>query len=119
LLQITRAEQAFHELLADRELSPDAVTLNSLLSVYTEALDKEGAYRVLAKFSDYGFTPDQRTYRHLARMHLRAKDLPSCLALKKDIESKQLYLDKESYGLLVESMTRRNMVTFLYSFFDS
>lgn len=107
---ITRAEQLFHEMHADGRVCPDIVTLNTLLSVYGEALDKEGAYRVLDKFSKYGYSADSRTYRHLIRMHVRAKDVKGSLALKEEMENKGLSMDKESYGLLVESLTRRNNV---------
>jgi len=65
---------------------------------------------VINRFQKFGFPTDNRTYRHLIRMHIRAKDIEGSLALKHEMETKGLRPDKESFGLLVESLTRRNKV---------
>jgi hypothetical protein len=64
----------YHEEMARQGLTPDIVTLNTVMSavcsmgwakMVTELLEKE--------FPQWGVTPDARTYRHILRMHARGR----------------------------------------------
>ena len=91
-------------------LRPDATSLNSLLSVYSEALLFDEANAVLAGFQDYNIKPDTRTYRHLVRMYVRGRDLQAALRAKEEMAEKGLSPDSETYGLLIKTLAHRDMI---------
>jgi len=107
---ILKAQYFFLELLL-HELKVDIITLNASLSVWSEALKFDEAYNFLHTFYSFNLKPDDRSLRHLSRMHIRAKDMKGSLKLKSKADMMNLSYDNESYGLLMKSSLQRNMIT--------
>ena len=129
LWNITRAEQLFED-MAKNNVAPDLITMNSYLSVLTEAMkvdsnlvlcllyfysfadsidsvQAEGAYQLVDSFSSYGLQPDSRTYQHLVRMHVRSKDINGALKVRGGLFENQIISLRETEAiLLVESGIR-------------
>lgn len=108
-INISKARNFFIELLVDK-LPLNIITLNAFLSVYSEAMTFDDAYNVLQFFYFFESKPDDRSLRHLSRMHIRAKDIYGSLKLKLKAELIDQKFDEESYGLLIKSMIQRNMI---------
>lgn len=105
-----RAGVAFQDLL-DRKIKPSSYCLNSLLSVYAEALMVDKALEVFESFDLYKVTYDTSTYRALIRMHVRTKNIEEAVNRKNEAIQKNISVAAESYGILVESfMHRGNLI---------
>jgi hypothetical protein len=59
---------------------------------------------------DSGLAPSGFTLQWLIRMHVRRGDIDSALAVKADADNRSLALDAHSSGLLINSLTKRNML---------
>ena len=89
-------------------LQLDARTLNSLVAVYAEAVRVHDVEKALARFVDNKIPFDSYTYRHLIKMHVRARNISRAMELKSESEKQGLVVDGMTYGLLIESLTHRD-----------
>ncbi len=108
-LNIHRAELAFSSML-EQGIKPTAVLLSRLLHVYAAANRREQAMEVLGEFEKYGVQPIVDTYRSLVRMHVLTNDIPGALQVKEEMFAKLGVADSASYGLILESLSHRNLV---------
>ena len=106
---INKAEKVFHE-MKRKNLKPDAATLTSLMKVYADADRVENAVNIFDNyFREYKVPQDARAYRVLVRMHVRTINIAKALDITKEMEQKGLMNDSETYGLLILSLTKRDM----------
>ena len=81
------------------------------MSVYAEALLVDDALACLKRFEREGLRPDVKTYHALVRMYVRNRDIASALAVKREmLEERNIRPDKLTYGLLIESLSHRDMI---------
>jgi len=106
---INKAEKVFHE-MKRKNIKPDAATLTSLMKVYADADRVENAVNIFDNyFREFKVPQDARAYRVLVRMHVRTNNIAKALDITKEMEQKGLMNDSETYGLLILSLTKRDM----------
>ena len=106
---IARAEELMRQMRQEK-LTPDVVTLTTMMGVYGEAHRADEALAVLKRFDKHNLVPNASTYRTLVRMHILKKDIAAAIACKEQMVVRGLQPDAETYGLLVQSLTHRDMV---------
>jgi len=107
---VMRARLVFDHMLANK-IQPDVKVMNELLAVHAEAVHVEEALAVFDRFSKFGLEPNERTYRYLIQMHVRNGDINAALQLKDEMkQSKGIVPHKDSYGLILQSLTHREML---------
>jgi len=106
-----RAEMAFEHLSQGAarlgSLQPDATSLTSLLSVYSESLKDRKALAVFDSFAARGLQPPHQAYRHLARMWVRKGDMQQALRVRDQMHAAGLRGDGAFYGILIEALAHR------------
>ena len=106
---INKAEKVFHD-MKRKNIKPDAATLTSLLKVYADADRVENALNIFDNyFREYKVPQDARAYRVIVRMFVRTNNIEKALDITKEMEQKGLMNDSETYGILITSLTKRDM----------
>jgi pentatricopeptide repeat protein len=107
---IMKANMYMKEML-HRGIKPDVVTLTNYLSVYCESIRYvDEAKELFDKFEEMGVEPDQKTYRAMIRMYVRAKQPQEALLMKEQCIEKGIVPDAMSYGYLIDTLTNREMI---------
>jgi len=107
---VMRAQHIFEHMLA-QNIQPDVKIMNELLAVHAEAVHVDDALAVLDRFSKFGVEPNERTYRYLIQMHVRNGDINAAVQLKDEMkQTKGIIPHKDSYGLILQSLTHREML---------
>lgn len=93
-----------------RNIPIDRITLNSYLSVYTEAVKLERVDEALTLFEKYNLALDEFSYKHLIRMYVRSRDISRAMKCREEAENAGIVLGGAAYGILIQSLTQRNML---------
>ena len=109
LIILARAELVVDDMMRSG-LQLDARTLNALVAVYAEAVRVHDVGKTLSRFEENEISFDCYTYRHLIRMHVRARNIDRAMELKAQSDKQGLRLEGVTYGLLIESLTHRDML---------
>ncbi|KAL7685251.1 putative T-complex protein 1, eta subunit [Plasmopara halstedii] len=114
-LNIKRAEARFHEMTFEKGLNPSVITLNSMISVYANALRLRSAEVFLKDtFSKFDLKPNEFTYRTMMQMYVRAKRTMQAEQLielvRSEIDSGDLEADDVTFGLLVDHYARKRLM---------
>ncbi|DAZ95204.1 TPA: hypothetical protein N0F65_013049 [Lagenidium giganteum] len=112
---ITRAERWFYEMTVEKGMAPSVVTLNSMLSVYANALRLRSAETFLReKFEQFDIEPTHFTYRTLMQMYVRANRTHEAESLmeevKRQVEEGSVQKDAVTFGLLVDHYARQKQL---------
>lgn len=92
-------------------LQPTTKLLSRYVAVHANAAHKEGAENVMSLFDKYGLQPDLVTFDTLIKMHVLVRDIDAAQAMKEDVvKNKKLVPFGRTYGILIESQTKRNMI---------
>jgi pentatricopeptide repeat protein len=104
---LAEARAIYEQELPRAGLSPDIVTLNTMLGMLCRAKQKGAAYAFLTtEFPARGIAPDTRTFRSLIRMHVAQRDAEGGAAVLADMKARGLAPDGDAYGLLVHAAAR-------------
>jgi pentatricopeptide repeat protein len=104
-----RATLAFEQMQAEGvEVTPRA--LNMLLTVHCEAQHEEDAYKVLSQFPNFGVVPGLAAYRSMVIMHVKNKKIGKALEAKGEMIKSGVKPDGLTYGMLMESLSHRDML---------
>ena len=93
-----------------RKLPIDRIILNSFLSVYTEAVKVDRLNEALVLFEKHNVSLDRFSYKHIIRMYIRARDISTAMKYREEAEAAGILLEGAAYGILMQSLTQRNMV---------
>lgn len=112
---IAKAEKLFDEMVNEKRLPVSAVTLNSMLNVYANALRLRSAEKfVNEEFPKHGIQPDKYTYRVLMQMQVRAKRTAQAelvLDRVKQLHAEgDLEMDAPTVGMLVDHYARKRLL---------
>lgn len=99
-------------------MTVNSFILNNYLSVYTEAIAYKSIDKAILQFEAHGITLDTYSYKHLIRMYVRVKDITSAMACKEEAINRGVALCGSTYGLLLESLTRRSMIVDAIKIFE-
>ncbi len=96
-----------HELPASG-LTPDRITLNTLLTAYGAVGDAASAYSVLREaFPAHALTPDARSFRALIKMHVHRREIDRATELLTTVmPAMGITPDADSYGAIVHGRAR-------------
>jgi len=104
---LTELENVYHGELPRMGVSPDIVTLNTMLNAYCVAGANEQAYNFLkAEFPRWGFSPDARTFRSLVSMHVHQRRTEKAEKVLQLMKAHGVAPDQDTYGLLVHARAR-------------
>mmetsp|Transcript_25751 Transcript_25751/g.43385 ORF Transcript_25751/g.43385 Transcript_25751/m.43385 type:complete len:888 (+) Transcript_25751:164-2827(+) len=105
---IIRADALYAEML-DQGVEPDASILSAYMSVASEAMQWEKTHEILESFnSKHDISPDILTFKYLIRMHIFMSDIEGCLKRFDEMKSRGLTPDRETYGMLVATLSHRD-----------
>lgn len=112
---IAKAEKLFDEMVNEKGLPVSAVTLNSMLNVYANALRLRSAENFLnEEFPKHDVQPDKYTYRLLMQMQVRAKrtvQAEQVLDRVKQLHADgDLEIDAPTVGMLVDHYARKRLL---------
>ena len=83
--------------------------LNNILSTYTESLMVNGALSVIDElFVKYNIIPNNVSYNHLLRMHLRKKNVDEALTIMDTMRSNAITPMADSWGMIIDAFASRN-----------
>jgi pentatricopeptide repeat protein len=104
---LTELENVYHGELPRMGVSPDIVTLNTVLNAYCVAGANEQAYNFLkVEFPRWGFSPDARTFRSLVSMHVHQRRTEKAEKVLQLMKAHGVAPDQDTYGLLVHARAR-------------
>lgn len=104
---LTRADALYVDML-ENGVKPDQGVYNAYVSVASEAMRWEKAHEIMDLFKEkHEIVPDATTFKHLIRMHIFMSDIEGSLTWFEDMKARGLKPDKETYGILVESLSHR------------
>lgn len=107
---IKRAEMAFDDMVS-RGITPTDICISKLLAVHSEAVHIEDTLNLLEKMKiKYNFKPVELTYRYLIKMYVVKRDIQSAIKFKEKMMNDNMIPHCETYGLLIDSYTRRDML---------
>ncbi|GMH56187.1 hypothetical protein TL16_g02078 [Triparma laevis f. inornata] len=95
---------------ASREGKCNKEVLNSGFSVFCKSLRLRRAVAFLKRYEEEGVEKDERVWRSLCGMFLRAKRLEEAVKWKKDIEGDGGKIDVVTYGMFVRAYADRGDV---------
>jgi hypothetical protein len=107
---ITRSMELYGEMV-DSDISPGADTLASLISVFGNAGRIRNVKELIAQFKAvHNVEPNRRAYDAIIKTHILAKDIDSALQAKDECIKNNMIPGREAYGMLLQSLTNRNML---------
>ena len=105
---IIRANALYQDMI-DHNLEPNVDTMNSYLSVFTEASKLDDALNLLDKFaSQHDLVPNETTYYQLIRMHIYLKDIEGARARFNEMKERDIIPSGKTYGSLIQSYCHRD-----------
>ena len=94
---------------SENGIEPSCRILNDYMSVASEAMQWEKASEIITLFKvKHGIAADSTTFRHLVKMHILMSDINGCMERLKEMKSKGISADRETYGLVVATLTHRD-----------
>lgn len=79
------------------------------MSVASEAMQWEKANEIVNIFhSQHGISPDTTTFKYLVRMHIFMSDISGCMERFKEMKSRGIRPDRETYGMIVATLAHRD-----------
>ena len=107
---IIRAQALYADMLA-KKIDIDDKILSSYISVYSEVGKTKDVYDIIDFFKEkHEIAPTSDTFGWLVRMHILSNDITSALARFQEMKDKNIVIHKETYGLLIQSLTHRDML---------
>jgi hypothetical protein len=107
---ITRAMELYGEMV-DSDVEPGADTLASLISVFGNAGRIRNVNELITQFKMiHNIEPNRRAYDAIIKTHILAKDINSALQAKDECIKNDMLPGREAYGMLLQSLTNRNML---------
>lgn len=107
---VARAMELYGDMV-DSDIAPGPDTLASLISVFGNAGRIRNVKELVSQFKEvHNVEMNRRGYDALIKTHILSKDIDSALQAKDECLKKNIVPGREAYGMLLQSLTNRNML---------